>query len=310
MKILVTGGAGFIGSHVVDAYITAGHEVVVVDNLSGSTKDFINPNARFYYCDITSPQLKEIFEKERPDIVNHHAAQMNVRVSIADPLQDAHVNILGLLNVLRCSVEVDVKKFIFISSGGAVYGENSCIPIMENASSQPLSPYGLAKYTGEQYVALFHKLHGLCYTVLRYGNVYGPRQNSYGEAGVIAIFISRMLHNEQLTIFGDGAQTRDYVYIADIVAANLLCLEKGHYNVFNLGTGKETSVKALFGILQEQLHYTKKPSFANLSAGEIFRNALDCTFAGEMLDWKAKYDLVLGIKETVLWFRKQNGASQ
>jgi UDP-glucose 4-epimerase len=303
MKILVTGGAGFIGSHVVDAYIEAGHEVIVVDNLSTGVKDFIHPKARFYECDITSDELLEIFVSECPDIVNHHAAQMNVRISLEDPSHDARINILGLLNILQCSVASDVKKFIFSSSGGAVYGNASLIPTPENEVLQPVSPYGLAKSFGEKYVQMFHQLHGLEYTILRYANVYGPRQNPLGEAGVITIFITQMLEGKQPHIFGDGTQTRDYIYVADLVSANLLCLEKGSGMVFNLGTEKETSVMELFDALKQQLDFSHNPVHTDPLVGEVSRNALDCTHAKNMLGWEPIIDLQGGMQKTIEWFR-------
>lgn len=308
MKILVTGGAGFIGSHVVEAYCKEGHTVVVVDNLRTGNKLHLHPNVHFYSCDITSKELFSIFEKEKPDIVNHHAAQMNVRKSLEDPRFDAEVNILGLLNVLSCSVKTNVKKFIFISSGGAVYGNAEQLPLSENASISPLSPYGLAKYVGEQYVQLFYHLHGLPYTILRYANVYGPRQNPLGEAGVISIFIHALLLGKQPTLFGDGEQTRDYIYVADIVDANLLCLTKGQNELFNLGTEKETSVNTLLSLLQSSLSSSLKPVYLPKRAGEVSRNTLDCHKARSLLGWQARYSLEQGIAETIHWLQKNQGA--
>jgi UDP-glucose 4-epimerase len=308
MKIMITGGAGFIGSHIVDAYIEAGHDVIVVDNLTTGTKEFLHKRARFYECDIISDELLAIFEKELPDVVSHHAAQMNVRVSLEKPVVDANVNILGLLNVLQCSVASGVKKFLFISSGGAVYGDTLQIPTSEEVVPCPLSPYGLAKYVGEQYIQLFHRLHGLNYSILRYGNVYGPRQNPYGEAGVIAIFIAKMLAGQQPTILGDGEQTRDYVYVQDIVTANLLALEKGDHAIFNLGTGKETSVITLFALLQKQLDFQNVALYSDKNQGEVSRNALDCARAKEGLGWVPEHDLQMGLEKTIAWFKARDGA--
>ncbi len=309
MKIIVTGGAGFIGSHVVDAYCQEGHTVVVVDNLLTGERKNIHPLARFYHCDITSKELLSIFEKEKPDIVNHHAAQMNVRKSLEDPLFNAQSNIMGLLNVLSCAVKTNSKKFIFISSGGAIYGDAAKIPTPETALVQPLSPYGLSKYTGERYIQLYSHLYGLSYTILRYANVYGPRQNPLGEAGVIAIFIDALLKGKQPFIFGDGEQTRDYIYIADIVAANLLCLTKGPNEIFNLGTEKETSVNTLFSLLQSTITSSLKPIHAPKRAGEVSRNALNCQKARSLLEWQVRYPLEEGIRKTVLWFQQHQGAS-
>lgn len=264
MKILVTGGAGFIGSHVVDAYITKGCEVVVVDNLSTGQKNNIHPKAKFYSCDINSPDLLAIFQNEQPEIVNHHAAQMNVRYSVENPITDAQINVLGLLNVLNCCIQSKVKKIIFISSGGAMYGDAETIPTPESSSPEPLSPYGLAKFVGEEYVRLYHRLYGLNYSILRYANVYGPRQNPHGEAGVVAIFIDRLLHGKQPIIYGDGNQTRDYIYIADVVDANLLCMTKGDCMAFNIGTGKETSVNELLEILLAVMNRKASPLFEQM----------------------------------------------
>lgn len=300
MKILVTGGAGFIGSHVADAYIKEGHTVVVVDNLCTGTKKNIHPEARFYPCDITDfSRLLEIFEKEKPDIVNHHAAQMNVRHSLQDPVLDVQVNIIGLLNVLSCSVKTSVKKFIFISSGGAIYGNAAEIPTPETAPAQPLSPYGLSKDTGERYVQLYFHLYELSFTILRYANVYGPRQNPEGEAGVIAIFINKMLKGEQPIIFGDGEQTRDYIFVGDVVAANLLALHTGNNQTFNIGTGRQTSVNTLFLLLQKEIHFSKKPFYSEEISGEVRDGALYITHAKNVLGWEPQVSLEHGLHLTV-----------
>lgn len=308
MKILVTGGAGFIGSQVVDRYIEEGHTVVVVDSLVTGHEKNINQKATFYKCDITSPELKEIFEKEKPDIVNHHAAQMNVRKSIEEPMYDAKINVLGLINVLSCAAEAKVKKFIFISSGGAMYGNAPVLPTPEETHPTPLSPYGLAKHMGEQYVQLFHRLYGMPYVILRYANVYGPRQNPQGEAGVIAIFIDNMLKGEKATIYGNGEQTRDYVYVGDIVAANSKAINAGDNKILNLGTGKEMSVVELHTIIKEVLSVNDTPQFTEKRHGEVFRGALHCGAAEEILDWKPTVDVKQGIQKTVQWFKEQRGA--
>lgn len=310
MKILVTGGAGFIGSHVVDKYVEEGHDVVVIDNLATGDKKNINPKAIFYNCDITSSELLTIFEKEKPDVVNHHAAQMNVRRSIEDPMYDAQVNILGLLNVLSCAAKIKIKRFIFISSGGAIYGDAPIIPTSEETTAMPLSPYGLAKYTGERYVELAAQEHRFMYTILRYANVYGPRQNPKGEAGVIAIFINKMLSGEKTTIFGDGKQTRDYVYVADIVAVNNRALTVEISGIFNIGTEKEVSVLEIHKMLQEILSTTEKPYFTEKRLGEVFRGALSCRAAQSALGWKAAISLKEGIEKTVQWFKEQKGVEK
>ena len=307
MKILVTGGAGFIGSQVVDKYIEEGHTVIVVDSLVTGHEKNIHPKATFYKCDISSPELRVIFEKEKPDVVNHHAAQMNVRKSIEDPVYDAQTNVLGLINVLSCAVEAKVKKFIFISSGGAMYGDAPVLPTPEETHPTPLSPYGLAKHVGEQYVQLFHRLYEMPYVILRYANVYGPRQNPQGEAGVIAIFIDNMLNGKKAIIFGDGEQTRDYVYVTDIVAANSKALTAGENKILNLGTGKEVSVLELHTIVQEVLTTNEKPQFAEKRNGEVFRGALQCSAAENVLSWKATIDLKEGVQKTAQWFKEQRG---
>jgi UDP-glucose 4-epimerase len=224
MKILVTGGAGFIGSHVVDAYLELGHEVVVVDNLSSGSIENLNPKAKFYKMDIRDSDIEDLFKNEKPDIVNHHAAQMDVRKSVEDPIYDADVNIIGSLNLLQNCIRYGVKKFIFASTGGAIYGEQDYFPADEEHPTRPLSPYGVAKLTVEKYLYFYKEVHGLNYVVLRYANIYGPRQNPHGEAGVVAIFTSKMLKGEQPVINGDGFQTRDYTFVGDVVRANVLAL--------------------------------------------------------------------------------------
>ncbi len=298
MKIFVTGGAGFIGSHVVDRYIGEGHTVVVMDNLSTGLRQNVHQKAIFYEGDITSPQLLEIFQKEKPDIVNHHAAQMNVRHSLEDPLYDARANILGTINVLSCCVKMHVKRFLFISSGGAIYGP-APIPTPETHTPYPLSPYGLSKYVGEQYIQLYSRLFGLSYVILRYANVYGFRQNPKSEAGVIAIFIDKMKRGEEPLIFGDGNQTRDYVYVKDIARANVLALTKGENQIINLGTGKETSVNTLFSLLKKEICFQKKALYGEEIIGEIRAGALNITRAQNILDWQPTYSLESGLHKTV-----------
>ena len=254
MKILITGGAGFIASHVTDKYIEEGHDVVIVDNLTTGKEININPKAKFYKIDIQD-DLDVIFKTEKPDIVNHHAAQMNVRVSVDNPIKDAKTNIMGLINLLKTSVKYNVKKFIFVSSGGVVYSEDNIFPIKETGKKEPKSPYGITKYTGEQYVKFFAKTYGLKYSILRYSNVYGPRQNPKGEAGVISIFSTLMLKNEQPIIFGDGLQLRDYVYVQDVVELNVKVLTMGDNEPYNVGTSVETDVNQIFDFIKEITEY-------------------------------------------------------
>jgi len=304
MKILVTGGAGFIGSNVVDAYIEKGYEVVVVDDLSSGKKENLNKKAKFYKLDICDKALEEVFE-EGIDIVNHHAAQVDVRKSIADPAFDARINIEGSLNILENCRKYKIKKIIFASSGGVIYGECSNLPPNEDSPISPISPYGVSKYAMECYLSTYEKIYGLKYTALRYGNVYGPRQDPYGEAGVVAIFSGKMLNNEEVNIFGDGEQVRDYVYVGDIVKANILCLENGDNEIFNIGTGKSTSVNQLFSEMKELTQYSKQAVYKSLRAGELMRSSLDVKKVEQKLGWKAKVDIREGLKKTIEFFREQ-----
>lgn len=304
MKILVTGGAGFIASHVADAYIEHGHEVVIVDNLSTGKRENINPKAVFYEMDIQDPELKTVFEKEKPDVVNHHAAQMDIRKSVADPLYDARVNILGTLNLLQNAVAAKVKKVIFVSSGGAVYGEQEQFPAPETHSTNPLSPYGVTKLTGEKYLHFFNTTYGLQYNVVRYANVYGPRQNPGGEAGVVAIFSTKMLAGETPTINGDGLQTRDYVFVGDLVRANLALLDFEKVDVFNLGTGKETTVNEIFQTLNDVIGCGLTETHGETKPGEQMRSVVDCTKAGKLLGWKPEVTLSAGLTKTIDSYRK------
>jgi UDP-glucose 4-epimerase len=306
MKILVTGGAGFIGSNVVDAYIEQGHEVIVVDDLSSGKKQNLNNKTKFYKLDICDRSLEEIFRKERIDIVNHHAAQVDVRKSIADPAFDARINIEGSLNILENCRKYGVKKIIFASSGGVIYGECGKFPPNEDSPVSPISPYGISKYAMERYLFTYQKIYGLKYTALRYGNVYGPRQDPYGEAGVVAIFSGKMLNEEEVNIFGDGEQVRDYVYVGDVVRANILCLEKGDNEIFNIGTGKSASVNELFLEMKRLTGYSKDAVYRPARAGELFRSSLDVAKAAKRLGWKAEVNLKEGLKKTIDFFRKKS----
>jgi len=303
MKILVTGGAGFIGSNVVDAHIEKGYDVVVVDDLSSGKKGNLNRKAKFYKLDICDRALEEVFKEERIDIVNHHAAQVDVRKSTADPVFDARINIEGSLNILENCRKYKIKKIIFASSGGVVYGECGKFPPNEDSSVSPISPYGVSKYAVECYLSTYAKIYGLKYTALRYGNVYGPRQDPYGEAGVVAIFSGKMLNNEEVNIFGDGKQVRDYVYVGDVVRANILCLENGDNEIFNIGTGKSTSVNRLFSVMKELTHYSKEAVNKPSRAGELIKSSLDVSKAKEKLGWKPEVDFRDGLKKTIEFFR-------
>jgi len=303
MKTLVTGGCGFIGSHIVDDYITAGHTVTVIDDLSTGSLQNLNRRATFYQKDINSQDIESIFEKERFDVVNHHAAQINVRTSVTDPLLDARVNIMGSLHLLMLSVRYTVKRFIFASSGGAVYGEPDQYPIAETTAPAPASPYGIAKATVEQYVKILTRLHGLDHVILRYSNVYGPRQISTSEAGVISIFINQALNDETCVVFGDGTSTRDYVFIDDVVRANRAALTCPS-NTFNIGTGIETSVNGLIALLADITGRKIEHAYDDPRAGDVQRNVLDASRAAKHLDWTAQTKLAQGMKKTFDYFSR------
>lgn len=305
MKILVTGGAGFIGSHLVDALIEQGHEVVVIDNLSTGFQDNVNPPAKLYELSIGDEGLMEVFERERPQMVSHHAAQMDLRRSVAEPLFDARENILGSLNVIVNAVRFGVEKLIYASSGGAVYGEPQYLPVDENHPINPISQYGVSKHTVEHYLYLYALYYGLNYVVLRYPNVYGPRQNPLGEAGVIAIFARQMLSGEQPIIFGPGDKTRDYTHVSDVVAANLLALERGENAIYNIGTGVETSDQEIFDALAEALGYQGAPLYTQVRKGEIQRICLDWSKAQQELGWCPKLPLKEGIGKTVAYYKSE-----
>ncbi|MFN3966887.1 MAG: NAD-dependent epimerase/dehydratase family protein [Endomicrobiia bacterium] len=304
LKILVTGGAGFIGSHIVDKYISEGHSVVVVDNLSTGKKENINPEAKFYTVDITDiKHLSQIFENEKPDVVNHHAAQIDVRKSVADPTFDANVNIIGSINLLENCKKYNVKKFIFASSGGTIYGECSYIPPDEDSQYFPMSPYGIAKLSVEYYIKYYSETFNIKTAILRYGNVYGPRQDPHGEAGVVAIFSERMLKNEPVFIFGDGKQMRDYVYVEDVVRANLLVLNHDENLTLNIGTSKPTSVLELFEMMKKICGYKQNPVFKPPRTGELFKSFLDIKKAKEKIGWEPLFNLEEGLKKTIEYFR-------
>lgn len=309
MKILVTGGAGFIGSNVADRYIADGHDVVVVDDLSSGHKSNVNPLAKFYKMGIESKKLPDIFEKEKPDIVNHHAAQINVRKSVKDPAFDAGVNIIGSLKLFQECAQHNVKKIIFASSGGTIYGEQNNFPAKETHPINPISPYGIAKLSIEMYLSFYAVTHGINYTILRYANVYGPRQNPLGEAGVAAIFIDAMLKNKPVTINGDGAQTRDYVYIEDVVEANTKSLYNGDCGMFNIGTGIETDVNTLAEKLKNLTNYKSAFKYGPSIPGEQKRSALDTAKAKKDIGWNPLVYLDEGISRTVDWFKKHKKRS-
>ena len=303
MKVLVTGGAGFIGSHLVDRLVLEGHEAVVVDNLATGKRRNINRAARFYKMDIQGWRLERVFRNERPNVVMHLAAQMDVRKSVEDPMFDAQVNVLGTLNVLQQAVKNGVRKVIFSSSGGAIYGEQETYPAPETHVTKPLSPYGLSKLCGEQYLSYFQRVSGLQAVSLRYANVYGPRQDPEGEAGVVAIFIQKMLNNEQAVINGNGRQTRDFVFVEDVVEANLAMMGQETQGTYNVGTGVETSINDLYRILVQHTGSNSKEVHGPAKKGEQARSVIDSTKLRHEVSWETKADLSEGLKKTVEYFR-------
>jgi UDP-glucose 4-epimerase len=313
MRVLVTGGAGFIGSHVADAYLAAGHTVGVVDDLSTGNRNNLNPLVRFWESDIRDPGLQAIVAEFRPEIVSHHAAQISVSVSARDPRGDAEINILGALNLLDAAVRNQVQRVIFASTGGAMYGEQEALPTSESVFPEPVSPYGVAKHAVERYLHAFHHMHGLRAVALRYANVYGPRQNPHGEAGVVAIFCRGLLDRKTLTVYGDGSQTRDYVYVGDIVRANLLATTvplDGKVPVMNVGTGVETSVNDLVRLLGEAAGSPLEVRHDAPRPGEQRRSALDAGLAGRVLEWRPLTDVRTGLAQTLAWFREAAGRSE
>jgi len=303
MKIAVTGGAGFIASHIADAYLSLGHEVVIIDNLSTGKRENIPANARFIEMDVNDPGIPALFMEEKFDIVNHHAAQMDVRVSVQDPTYDARINILGGINIYESALRSGVKKIIFASSGGTVYGEQEYFPADERHPTKPISPYGIAKLSNEQYLYYYAHVHGLPSVAFRYANIYGPRQNPHGEAGVIAIFAQKLLRGEQPVINGDGLQTRDYVYVGDVVAANILALQPQMIGAYNIGTGIETDVNTLFGHLRDLTQSTCKEQHAPAKQGEQLRSVLSHERIFASFGWTPKMDIVEGLSKTVDSFR-------
>jgi UDP-glucose 4-epimerase len=301
---LVTGGAGFIGSHLVDQLLTEGYRVVIVDDLSTGKLKNLNPAATFHHADITHSSVQEVFNRERPDLVFHLAAQVSVTDSTKDPIKDGEINVIGTLRLLEAARRSGVDKFIYSSTGGALYGDPAVTPCTEQTPIAPLSPYGLSKYLAEQYVELYRRLYHLNYTILRYGNVYGPRQDPHGEAGVVAIFTQAMLEGRQPQIFGTGEQERDFVYVGDVVDANILAIEQGDDSAFNIGTGQGTSVNRIFELLQSIIHYRRDATRRSPRQGEVYKINLECSKAYRGLEWSPKVGLEEGLQQTVEFFRK------
>ena len=307
MKIIVTGGAGFIASHVVDKYIELGHEVVVIDNLSTGSFHNVNSKAKFYLKDIRHHEIEKIFKAEKPDLINHHAAQISVPASVKNPLFDADVNVLGLLNVLENSIKYSVKKVIFISSGGAIYGEATEYPTTENYIPNPLSPYAISKFISEKYLHYYKHTFGLDFTTLRYANVYGPRQVSKGEAGVVSIFIETLLNNKIPYLYSypenpDG-MIRDYVYVKDVVKANVLALDKASSEAINIGSNVETTTGQLLREISRQMKKDFNPISEGPRPGDLRKSCLNIEKAKQHLGWTPEYSLERGIKETIEFFQ-------
>ena len=304
MNVLVTGGAGFIGSNVVDGLLDNGFNVTVLDNLSTGKKENLNPLSRFYKTDIRDKKaLEEIFKEVKPEIIYHLAAQIDVRKSVADPAFDALTNIIGSINLFELAVKYNVKRIIFSSTGGALYGEPDNLPANESTEIAPLAPYGVSKYCTEQYLNYFKRIYGIERVILRYANVYGPRQDPLGEAGVVAIFTGRILNGEKPIIYGDGNQTRDYVYVKDIVKANLLAMD-GKEGTYNVGTGIETSVNGLVKMFSSALNKKIDPIYAPPRKGEVQRISLNGAKAKRELGFIPEYSLERGLKETIEWFKE------
>jgi UDP-glucose 4-epimerase len=305
MKIVVTGGAGFIGSHLADAFLEAGHDVIVIDNLSSGHAEQVPEGAVFHALDIRSPEASELISDERPDAICHHAAQMNVRYSVEDPVFDADVNVLGMLKLLEAGRKAGTKTVLFASSGGTVYGEVTEIPTTESHPTVPVCPYGVSKLSGEHYLEYYRRIHGLRYVALRYANVYGPRQDPHGEAGVVAIFSKALLAGSGARIFGDGLQTRDYVFVGDVVRANLAALESSWCGAVNIGTARETNVVELHALLRRVTGTDILPEHAEAKEGEVRRSALSFDLASKVLGWKPNVSLEEGLSATVDFFRSR-----
>jgi len=307
MKILITGGAGFIGSHLADAYLQDGHEVAIIDNLETGFIENINPDARFFECDIRDEAaVSRHFDEFRPDIVSHHAAQMSVRLAVADPNYDVSINLIGALNVLQNAVRVGARRFVFASSGGAVYGEPQYLPVDEEHPIAPESPYGLTKFAFEHYLRIWSHLHDITPVILRYANVYGPRQTPHGEAGVVAIFAGKLFEDQPCTIFGDGSMTRDYVHVNDVAAANRAALEKGDNAIVNIGAGLETSTREVFdAVLAAADEGESEPIYKPERPGEVHNIFLAIERAKEVLDWCPQVELREGVRRTVEYLRNE-----
>jgi UDP-glucose 4-epimerase len=306
MRILVTGGAGFIASHVVDAYLAAGHDVAVLDNLSSGKRENLPPHIPVYVGSVQDrTYVRQVVQEFQPDVINHHAAQIVVAASLRDSFHDAESNILGMNSILMAMIEFAPQaKLIYASSGGAMYGVTEEMPYTETSTPSPQSPYGLSKYVAEQYVWMYAKLHNLKATVLRYSNVYGPRQNPHGEAGVCAIYSDRMLTNQPVIIFGDGSSTRDYVFVGDAARANVAALDRGDGESFNIATAREVSITEVFDTLAAEFEYTLEKEYAPLREGEHQKSLCDNKKAREILGWQPEVSFKDGAAQMADWYKK------
>ena len=305
MRALITGGAGFIGSHVADGYLAEGLEVVIVDDLSRGVRENVPRRAKFYRADLRDrTAIEDIFAQEKPDLINHHAAQIDVRRAVREPVFDAECNILSSIHLLELAVQHRIKRFIYASTGGAIYGEPETLPADEQTPVLPITPYGISKHTVEHYLFLYQKLYGLPYVVLRYGNVYGPRQSPKGEAGVVAIFCQQMLQKVTPTIYGDGKKTRDYIEVHDVVRANIKALTQGGGGIFNIATGKATTDYEVFTAVRDALGVSGiEPNYASKRPGEIDHIVLDVSKGRSGLDWRSQAEFREGIQKTAEWFK-------
>jgi UDP-glucose 4-epimerase len=303
MRVLITGGAGFIGSQVADAHAARGDEVIVVDSLVGGSRDFLTRGARFHQMDIRDPALREVLVRERPQVVNHHAAQVSVSASVKDPLFDADVNLLGTLRLLEHCVAAGVQQLIFASTGGALYGDPETLPADESTPIRPLSPYAAGKYAAETYIGMFQRTHGIRACCLRYANVYGPRQDPHGEAGVVAIFSRALLDGRPATLFDDGEQTRDFVYVDDVVRANLIATDRRADGAINIGTGIATTVNTVYAVLARAAGVSAPARHVAPRPGDVRHITLAAGRARARLGWEPATNVEAGLTATIEWFR-------
>ncbi|MBM3451161.1 MAG: NAD-dependent epimerase/dehydratase family protein [Armatimonadetes bacterium] len=309
MKIIVTGGAGFIGSTVMDHLRAVGYDPVAVDDLRGGRRANLDASYRLYETDIVDGDLAAIFDAERPDVVVHHAAQVSAAISVRDPVLDARVNLIGTLRLLQESVRASVRHFVFASTGGAIYGDTDVVPCDESHPARPISPYATHKLAAEYHLAAFERLFGLRWTALRYANVYGPRQDPHGESGVVAIFAGAMLEGRRPTIFGDGLQGRDYIYVDDVAAANVLALQSEALGKFNIGTGVVTTTREIYDHLRAALGFAGEPNYRPERPSDVRRIALDATRAETALGWRPRIAIDEGLRRTVEWFRERHASA-